>query len=92
MMDLPLEVIKTVFIVAVTRSENHLPSPVVGPASLGTLLMKIYIAMTSATLLTLSLGSVPLVYLLLQRLVRYQWSWWVQVPWKWVQSTPSPVQ
>ena len=92
MMDFPLEVITTVFIVAVTRTENHLPSPVVGPASLGMLLMKIYIAMISATLLTLSLGSVPLVYLLLQLLVRYQWSWLVQVPWKWVQSTLSPVQ
>ena len=92
MMDLPLGVITTVFIVAVTRTENHLPSSVVGPASLGTLLMKIYIAMISATVLTLSLGSVPLVYLLLQKLVRYQWSWLVQVPWKWVQSTLSPVQ
>ena len=30
MMDLPLEVITNVFIVAVTRMENHLPSPVVG--------------------------------------------------------------
>ena len=49
MMDLPLGVTTTVFIVAVTRTENHLPSPVVGPASLGTLLMKIYIAMISAT-------------------------------------------
>ena len=58
MMDLPLEVITNVFIVAVTRTENHLPSPLVGPASLGTLLMK----MISTTLLTLSLGSVPLVY------------------------------
>ena len=87
MMDLPLEVITNVFIVSVTRTENHLPSPVVGPASLGMLLMKIYIAMISATLLTLSLGSVPLVYLLL-----HQWSWLVQVPWKWVQSTLSPVQ
>ena len=92
MMDLPLGVITNVFIVAVTRTENHLPSPVVGPASLGMLLMKTYIAMISATLLTLSLGSVPLVYLLLQWLVRYQWSWLVQVPGKWVQSTPSPVQ
>ena len=91
MMDLPLEVITTVFIVAVTKINrgNHLPSPLVGPASLGTLL---YIAMISATVLTLSLGSVPLVYLLLQKLVRYQWSWLVQVPWKWVQSTLSPVQ
>ena len=35
MMDLPLGVITNVFIVAVTRMENHLPSPVVGPASLG---------------------------------------------------------
>ena len=34
-MDLPLEVITNVFIVAGTRTENHLPSPVVGPASLG---------------------------------------------------------
>ena len=60
MMDLPLEVITNVFIVAkVTRISGvlRLPSPVVGPASLGTLLMK----MISATVLTLSLGSVPLV-------------------------------
>ena len=39
MMDLPLEVITNVFIVAVTRIRivggNHLPSPVVGPVSLG---------------------------------------------------------
>ena len=34
MMDLPLGVITNVFIVAI-RMENHLPSPVVGPASLG---------------------------------------------------------
>ena len=91
-MDLPLEVITNILLVAVTRMENHLPSPVVGPASLGTLLMKIYIAMISATVLTLSFGSVPFVYLLLQWLVRYQWSWLVQNPGKWVQSTPSPVQ
>ena len=38
MMDLPLEVITNVFIVTVTRMENHLPSPLVGPASLGRLL------------------------------------------------------
>ena len=91
-MDLPLEVITNILLVAVTRMEIHLPSPVVGPASLGTLLMKIYIAMISATVLTLSFGSVPFVYLLLQWLVRYQWSWLVQNPGKWVQSTPSPVQ
>ena len=37
MMDLPLEVITNVYIVAVTKINrgNHLPSPVVGPASLG---------------------------------------------------------
>ena len=37
MMDLPLEVIINVFIVAVTKG-NHLPSPLVGPASLGMLI------------------------------------------------------
>ena len=37
MMDLPLEVITNVFIVAVTKINrgNHLPSSLVGPASLG---------------------------------------------------------
>ena len=42
MMNLPLGVItnvfivaiRTIFIVAVTRTENHLPSPVVGPAGM----------------------------------------------------------
>ena len=34
MMDLPLEVITNVFIVAVTRTKNYLPSPVVGPAGM----------------------------------------------------------
>ena len=45
MMDLPLEVITNVFfIVAVTKINrgNHLPSPVVGPASLGMLLQLYY--------------------------------------------------
>ena len=37
MMDLPLEVITNVFVVAVTKNSrgNYLPSPLVGPASLG---------------------------------------------------------
>ena len=40
MMDLPLEVITNVFIVAVTKINrgNHLPSPLVGPVSLGRLI------------------------------------------------------
>ena len=55
-MDLPLEVITNVFIVAVTRG-THLPSPLVGPASLGMLHnSNCYIL---ATVLTLSLGPVP---------------------------------
>ena len=44
MMDLPLEVITNIFIFAVTKINrgNHLPSPVVGPASLGRLLQLYY--------------------------------------------------
>ena len=40
MMDLPLEVITNIFIVAVTKINkgNNLPSPLVGPASLGRLI------------------------------------------------------
>ena len=43
-MDLPLEVITNVFIVAVTKINrgNHLSSPLVGPASLGMLLQLYY--------------------------------------------------
>ena len=81
MMDLPLEVITNIFIVTVTRTENHLPSPIVGPESAGSY-VKIYTAHYHLALF----------HSVLQRLVRYQWSWLVQVPWKWVQSTLSPVQ
>ena len=45
MMDLPLEVVTNVFIVAITKNSrgNHLPSPLVGPASAGSY-VKIYTA------------------------------------------------
>ena len=42
MMDLPLEVITNVLLVAI-RMENHLPSPLVGPVSAGSY-VKIYTA------------------------------------------------
>ena len=61
MMDLPLEVITNIFIVAVTRMENHLPSPVVGPASAGSY-VKTYTAHYHLALF----------HWVLQRLVRYQ--------------------
>ena len=51
MMDLPLEVITNVLIVvkiAVISGVFRLPSPVVGPASLG-MLLQLYIATTLAT-------------------------------------------
>ena len=80
MMDLPLEVITNILLVAI-RMENHLPSPLVGPASAGSY-VKIYTAHYDLALF----------HWVSQWLVRHQWSWLVQVPGKWVQSTLSPAQ